>query len=182
MLIRRIPKPDDDQYIQFNRYNGRKKYLNIAAITTDKGVPLSYACFPGKQSDCLTVSKMISLIPINTKSKELANNNRFKQYFAADANYFTKNNEAVLRSKGYTSLVRYNRRTTTDEEIIQRYTFTDAKQKKYKKRIIVESFFSWIKNYPSINQNYQKSISSYNGLLSLACSLNVSKNIIAEYK
>jgi len=47
----------------------------------------------------------------------------------------------------------------------------------YKRRPIIESSFAWIKNKPIINQNYQKTISSYDGLLSLMCSLIISNRI-----
>ena len=50
-------------------------------------------------------------------------------------------------------------------------------KKIYKKRKIIESYFSWIKRIPIINQNYQKTLSSYKGLLLLVSSIFISKKI-----
>lgn len=64
------------------------------------------------------------------------------------------------------------------KEIIPRTEKQLTEKEKYKKRLIIESFFSWIKNYPSINQ---KTIASYNGLLMLASSILISKRITNDY-
>lgn len=59
--------------------------------------------------------------------------------------------------------------------------FTTNQKKIYKKRQIVESSFAWAKDYPIINQIYQKTMSSHNGLLQLVNSLILSKKIVAEH-
>ena len=56
-------------------------------------------------------------------------------------------------------------------------SLTKSETKIYKKRIIVENTFSWIKRYPKIDRIYEKSISSYEGLLMVAASLIIFKKI-----
>jgi transposase len=68
-------------------------------------------------------------------------------------------------------------RNTQNEKIIKENELSDKHKLIYKKRFKIESFFSWVKNYPTINQNYQKKVESYKGLLSLMCSLIISKRI-----
>ena len=72
---------------------------------------------------------------------------------------------------------RYNKKNTQNEEIINNNQLNKTQLKIYKKRFMIESFFSWIKNYPVINQNYQKNIKSYYGLLLLVCSFRLYNKI-----
>ena len=41
----------------------------------------------------------------------------------------------------------------------------------YKKRMVIESFNSWFKNFAVLDQNYQKTIKSYYGLFLCAASI-----------
>ena len=77
----------------------------------------------------------------------------------------------------YTPIFAYNKRNTKDKEKIKMNRLKGKKLKIYKKRNIIEAFFSWIKNFPVINQNYQKTLESYNGLLSLASSIIISNKM-----
>ena len=99
------------------------------------------------------------------------------QYLLADAAYDTDKNKKFLINKGYIPVIRYNKRNTKDKKKIKQNTMKGKYKLIYKNRRIIESFFAWIKNYPVINQNYQKTIPSYDGLFSLACSLIISKRI-----
>ena len=47
----------------------------------------------------------------------------------------------------------------------------------YKKRIIIENFFAWIKAYPKIDHLYEKTIKSYRGLLLLGISMLIYKRL-----
>jgi len=91
--------------------------------------------------------------------------------------YHSNNNISYLKRVGYDPIIAYNKRNTKDKKIIENNELKGKKLKLYKKRVIIESFFSWIKNCPVINQNYQKTITSYKGLLSLASSILISKRI-----
>jgi hypothetical protein len=103
--------------------------------------------------------------------------NRYKQYFLGDPGYDTKKNKQFLVNKGYIPVIKYNKRNTRNKKIIANNELKGKKKLIYKNRRTIESFFSWVKNYPVINQNYQKTIKSYDGLFSLACSLIISKRI-----
>lgn len=74
-------------------------------------------------------------------------------------------------------IIKYNKRNTKDIKKINENKLSIKHKLIYKKRFKIEAFFSWIKKYPLINQNYQKMINSYRGLLLLVCSLIISKRI-----
>ena len=82
-----------------------------------------------------------------------------------------------MKNLGYIPIIKYNKKNTRDENKINERKLKGKNLKIYKKRVVVESYFSWIKNYPIINQNYQKTIESYLGLLLLVASFTIFKKI-----
>ena len=165
------------KFIDFNRYNGRKKYFRISVITNSDGKPLERSISSSKRSDSTTLIENVNNLPSNLNTLQNSKINRYKQYFLGDSGYDTKKNKNFLKEKGYTPLIKYNKRNCKNKEIIKNNIFKGKHKQIYKKRPIIENFFAWIKNYPVINQNYQKTIQSYDGLFSLACSLIISKGI-----
>ena len=127
-----------------------------------------------KQSDNISVNETINSMPINLDTLKNSSNNRYKQYMLADSSYHSNKNKAFLNEKGYIPVIYCNKRNTKNETIILKNTYNKKEKERYKKRLIIESFFSWIKKYPVINQNYQKSVSSCKGLFLLA-SILISK-------
>ena len=95
----------------------------------------------------------------------------------ADSGYDSNLNKNYLRKKGYIPIIAPNIKNTKKKQLIKQKQLTKKGKEIYKKRKIIESFFSWIKNYPVVDQFYQKKISSQNGLLLLASSLFISKRI-----
>jgi hypothetical protein len=174
---KKLKEKKSRNFIDFNRYNGRKKYFNISTITDLYGTPLEISVHSSKETDSKTLIKNVNNLPTNINTLKNSKNNRYKQYFLGDPGYNTEKNKQFLISKGYTPIIKYNKRNTQDEKIIKENELSDEQKLIYKKRFKVESFFSWIKNYPLINQNYQKKIESYKGLLSLMCSLFISQRI-----
>lgn len=166
-----------ESFIDYNRYNGRKKYIKISSIVDSIGAPLAIKIISSRQSDSISINETIDKIPINLNTLRNSKNNRYKQYFLADALYNTNKNKLFLNNIGYTSIIAYNKRNTKNKNKIKQNKLKGKELKIYKKRNIVESFFSWIKNFPVINQNYQKTIESYNGLLLLASSILISNKI-----
>lgn len=164
-------------FIDFNKYNGRKKYFKIDVITDSYGVPLEHNISSSKISDSITLIKNINNIPINLNTLRNSRVNRYKQYLLADSLYDSKKNKNFLIKNGYIPIIRYNKRNTRNKDILKKNEMSKKHKQIYKRRPIIESFFAWIKNKPIINQNYQKTITSYDGLLSLACSLIISKRI-----
>ena len=164
----------NDKKIQFNGHNGRKKYIKISAITDSLGAALGIGIVSGIRNDVSTVEETIEKIPIELNTLKNSKHNRYKQTFLADSGYRSKKNITILENMGYTPIIAYNKRNTKNKEIIKKNSFTKKQKKIYKKRGIIESFFSWIKRFPVINQNYQKILTSYNGLLLLAASVLIS--------
>jgi transposase len=101
--------------------------------------------------------------------------NRYKQTLLADPGYDTKKNSLFLAKKGYISMIKYNKRNCKNKKEINKRTFRGKQLKIYKRRSTIEASFSWLKYRPIINQLYEKSISSYKGLLLLACIILISK-------
>ena len=60
--------------ISFNRYNGRKKYLKVSAITNSDGAIFSTKIVPGKKSDCVTITETLYNIPIDLNTLKNSKN------------------------------------------------------------------------------------------------------------
>jgi hypothetical protein len=167
----------NNQLIQYNRYNGRKKYFKISSITDRFGIPLGSTIITGKGNEINSIKETIDSIPINLNTKKNSTHNRFNQKMLADSGYSSTKNNKMLKKLGYTPLIYYNKRNTQNKNIIKKNKFNKKQMEIYKGRTIIESFFSWIKQFPVINQNYQKTITSYTGLLLLASSIIICNKI-----
>ena len=164
----------ENTLINFNKYNGRKKYVKVTSINNSFGCPLSPPFLvASKKSDSRVLKETIENLSIDLGTLKNSDNNRYKQYFLADSGYDTNHNKKYLKRRGYIPIIAYNKRNTKDEKIIAAKQLSKKHKEIYKKRRIIESFFSWIKKFPIINQVYQKKIVSHNGLLSLASSILV---------
>lgn len=164
-----------ETFIDFNRYNGRKKYFKISNVTDSIGTPLVSTLVSSRQSDNVSLEETVNKIPIELNTLRNSKVNRYKQYFLADTGYSSESNKSFLRKKGYVPIIAYNKRNCKDPKIIEKNKLNGKDSEIYKKRYIIEPSYSWIKNFPVINQNYQKTISSYHGLLLLTTSLIVFK-------
>jgi len=170
-------KIKEETYIDYNRYNGRKKYHKVSILTDSIGIPLSVAMISSKQSDALSIPETINNLHINLNTLRNSKINRYKQNILGDSLYHSKKNIAYLKSLGYNPIIKYNKRNTKNKKLIKKNKFTIKEKEIYRKRIKIETTFAWIKNFPVINQNYQKKIESYNGLFLLATSILISKKI-----
>ena len=130
-----------------------------------------------KGHDVTTLISNINNLPPCLNTLRNSKINRYKQYLLADSAYLSLKNKLFLKEKGYVPLIAYNKKNTKDESIIRQNKFNKKEKQIYKERITVERSFSWIKNKPVININYEKSIGSYMGLLKLACSMITSKRV-----
>lgn len=177
---KKLPKNKREReqtYIDFNRYNGRKKYHKVSLLTDSYGIPLSAAMISSKQSDAISVEDTINNLHVNLNTLRNSKINRYKQNILGDSLYDSNKNNKYLRTLGYNPMIRYNKRNTKNKKIIKRNQFTKKEKEIYKKRFKIESSFAWIKNFPVINQNYQKKIESYNGLFLLAACILISKKV-----
>ena len=160
----------NDQKIQFNRYNGRKKYMKISEITDSRGTPLGLIITSGNSNEVSEIKDTINSIPVNINTKRNSTHNRYKQKFLADTGYYSNSNVTYLKELGYTPIIPFNPKNTKDLELIEAKQFTKKEYEIYKGRSIIESSFSWLKTYPVLSRNYEKTIKSYTGLLLLAAS------------
>lgn len=177
---KKLPKnkrKKEESFIDFNRYNGRKKYLKISTITDSYGIPLTSTIISSKCSDNDTLINTIKNMTVNLNTLRNSKINRYTQYLLADAGYCSKRNRHFLRKIGYKPIIRFNKRNHKNKKKIKKNKLKGKELQIYKKRNIIESFFSWIKNYPVINQNYQKTVKSYYGLVLLTSSIIISKKI-----
>lgn len=167
----------NNKFIQFNRYNGRNKYIKISAIVDNYTVPLAITTVNGGGLDVSTMKETIKKLPVNLNTKRNSTHNRYKQKMLADSGYSSKYNKKMLIKLGYEPIIKYNKKNTKNKKIIKKNQLTKRQEKIYKKRSNIESFFSWIKRYPVLNQLYEKTISSYEGLLLIAATIRIYKNI-----
>ncbi len=166
-----------ETFIDFNRYNGRKKYIKVSSITNEYGVPLGTAMISAKQSDSISVTETVSELKVDLNTLRNSKVNRYKQYMLMDAQYDSKDNRAYLEKSGYVPIIAHNKRNTKNKKILKIKKMNASHKKIYKKRRMVESYFAWIKNFPCINQLYEKTISSYKGLFMLASSIVIAKHV-----
>ena len=75
---------------------------------------------------------------------------------AGDSAYSSKNNVELLKERGYIPIIAYNKRNTQNESIIKENEFNKEQEAIYKKRTIIETFFSWIKNFPVVRFHLQE--------------------------
>jgi Transposase DDE domain len=178
--VSKNPRKDDNEkpIIDFNSYNGRKKYLKVSVITDSIGTPLVSTIFGANQHDIITLEETVNNLPVNLNTLKNSKVNRFKQTFLADSGYDSKSNETFLKLKGYNPIICKNKRGTKNKEKLAKMKLSGKKLEIYKKRgTTVEPFFSWIKNFPLINNVYSKSVASYENLFTLACIILISRRI-----
>lgn len=113
--------------------------------------------------DSITVDDTLANILINTKTINYKNHNRYKQYFLADKGYDSHNVRKNLKAKGYIPIIAHNKRNTKDVKKIKK--LSKFEKIKYKKRIIVENYYGWLKMYPKMSCMYEKTAMSFENLV-----------------
>jgi len=83
--------------VQFNSYNGRKKYAKLSAVTDSFGIPLVLTIVTG--TDINTIQETINKVPVDLKTKRNSTHNRYKQSLLADAGYCSDRNKQYLKKK-----------------------------------------------------------------------------------
>lgn len=164
-------------FINFNSYNGRKKYFKCDTITDTYGTIMAHSVSSATNADGNSLKNLVEKLPATINTLKNSKVNRYKQNFLGDSAYDTKKNKDFLKKRGYNVAIKYNSRNTKDKKIIKKNQF-NAKQKKiFKGRYVIEASNAWIKNHPVVGMNYQKKIESFNGLFTLSCILINSKRI-----
>jgi putative transposase len=146
-----------------NKFYKNKNGIKVTSIVDSKGIPIELLLSKGNKHDARIVPKIISKLKMN-KTK-------IKKYLLADKGYDSKKIREVTLKKKYEPIIPKRRYKSK----VKKKQMGKKLKEIYKKRIIVEKFFSWIKMNPKIDKMYEKTIKSYEGLLKLACSILIYK-------
>ena len=152
-------------------------YLETNIIKTKKVLkyhhPIGYwyTFIINLQDDCnkydsTLLPNIINNMMVDPQTMKYKKANKYKQYFLADKGYDSKENKELLSSKGYIPLIPQNKRNIKDDKLL--YRFTKLEKIKYKKRIIVENSYSWIKNIPKLTFLFESNPQHYLELLYIA--------------
>lgn len=152
-----------------NKYYKSKRGLKISSINDINGIPLSLIVSEGSKNDSKLLIDTYNEMTINPQTNKYKQSNRHKQYFLADKGYDTNEVRTFLNNKGYQTIIAYNKRNTKDNNKLKR--LSNKEKKIYKKRIVVENYYSWIKQFPKLMFVFEKSINNYKQLLYLATSM-----------
>jgi hypothetical protein len=165
-------------------YGRNQKYhkngINATFIVDQQGTPFAGAINAGNRHDSKVVKEILKepfFIEPNTKN--VRNNNRYRQYMLGDSAYYNKDIYRILKEKGYTPITDANMRNTKDAKKRKHIAKIKRSYKKYQvKRLKVENCNAWVKKYPKISRLVEKTIKSYRGLLLLALSFIANNKII----
>jgi hypothetical protein len=139
--------------------------IKITSIVTTNGIPISVNIDAANNYDSKLLPAAINNCIIDCNTKKYKNHNRYKQTMLADAGYDSKMNYKILKKRGYKTIILQNKRSIKNENLLRILNKHDLK--KYKKRIIVENYHSWIKKLCKIKYLYETNIENYKGLLLL---------------
>ena len=155
-----------------NKFYKSKKGLKISSINDANGIPLSIIVVNGNVNDAKILKNTYERSVIKTNPQKYKNSNRHKQHFLADKGYDSKNNRKYLKEKGFNTIIPYNTRNTKDPKKINK--LTDKEKQIYKKRIVVENYYSWIKQFSKINFVYESNMTNFLNLVYLASAVIIS--------
>ena len=152
-----------------NKFYKSKKGLKISSINDINGIPLSLIVSKGSINDSKLLIDTYNEIIINPQTNKYKQSNRHKQYFLADKGYDTTEIRTFLNNKGYQTIIAYNKRNTKNNNKLKK--LSNKEKKIYKKLIVVENYYSWIKQFPKLMFVFEKSMNNYKQLLYLATSI-----------
>lgn len=158
------------ELIGFGKKGGGKRITNVSLLSDTYGAPLAIHQFKGSRHDSTTIPETLNKLPIGLNTLIASANNKHKQYLLADSGYCSIKNRKFLGTKGYTPLIWFNKRRTIDKKKLKKMKLNERELKKYKKRMIVESAFAWLKNFPKLNCLYEKTSLGFTSLLLLGAS------------
>ena len=163
-----IQNKNGKEKIGRNVFYKNKKGIKVTTIVDTKGVPIKVSINKGNRHDAKIAPKILKQLETN----RLGNNkiiNKYTKYVLADKGYESKKIRRLIKRKNYKPIIG-RRKNNKNKKYI-----TKKNLEIYKKRIIVENCFAWIRMYPKIDKMYEKTIKSYRGLLLLAISIIIFK-------
>lgn len=149
-----------------NKFYKNKKGTKISFITDSKGIPLSILFKCGNVNDSKFIEEHLNNMLILTNTNKYKSSNKHKQYILGDKGYDTKNIRKLFSDIGYNVIIDYNKRNTKNKLLIKKLT----KKEKilYRKRIVIENIFCYLKKNRRINLRYDKKFSSFKCFIYLA--------------
>ena len=147
-----------------NKYYKNKRGIKISTIVDKYGIPISVFLIGAHRHDCITVNNTLMKLLIKTNTRKYKKHNRFKQYFLADKGYDTKIIRKLLKDNHYIPIIPYNKRNSKNINN-KKLKLTKIEKEHYKKRIIVENYFGWLKIYPKMCYFCEKTYKSFKGLI-----------------
>jgi hypothetical protein len=155
-------------------YKG-KKGIKISAIVDSNGIPISILAKDANEYDSTFVEDNFDKLLIDADTIKYKGNNKNKQYFLADKGYDSKKVRELVSKKGYIYICPQNKRNIKTESKIVK--FSENYKEKYRKRIIVENFFSWIKKNKRLQLIREKYVNTFMMFINVANILIIHKNI-----
>jgi hypothetical protein len=160
--------------IKYKSKNG----IKISVIVDINGVPNSIAIAGANNYDSKIAMEQINNVLIETDTKSVENNNKYKQYIIGDAAYCSTPLCNALIKQGYTPIMDVNKRNTKNRILLRKMNTAKRKYRKIQnKRLVVENFNSWLHKYPKLDRVIEKSTKSFRGLLLLGCSILVNNKL-----
>ena len=136
-----------------------KKGLKISAITDADGIPLSITTDHANVHDSKIYIDTYNKMKINTNADKYKNSNRHKQYFLADIGYDSNKIKQTMNKLGYTCIIPQNKRNIKNKKKLRK--INKHHKTVYKKRIVVENYFSWIKQYPKLMSVFETTANNF---------------------
>lgn len=90
--------------------------IKVSTINDINGVPISMAVSKGAKNDAKIAIEQIIIDFIDSITKKIKNNNRFKQKIYGDSQYHTNEFYNASIKKGYTPITDINKRRTIDKK------------------------------------------------------------------
>lgn len=151
-----------------NKFYKGKKGIKISSIVDSNGVPFSILIEECNKYDSTLLRKVVDNMYYDPNPNKYKNTNKYKQYFLADSGYDSKENIKYLEDKGYHVIIPQNKRNTKDVSKLRKYN--ERYKKIYRKRIIVENSYGWLKFTPKLICVFEKKATNYLQLVFLAYS------------
>jgi transposase len=142
-----------------NVYYKSKRGYKLSIITDIHGIPISVLLDACNIHDTQFVKEHLCNFLIDPETHKYKKCNKYKQYILADKGYCSSNIKKEIIEKGYELICPKNKRNTKNKKKIVK--MTNKKREIYKRRIIVENSFSWIKMNKRINNIHEKKFETY---------------------
>ena len=145
-----------------NIFYKSKNGIKITTIVDSNGIPLDLRIDSGNTHDSKIAPKILNNLK-NIDSK--INNQPKNKYLLADKGYDSQKIREIIKTSKYIPLIAKRKTNNKAKRLTKKENVI------YKKRIIIEHSYSWLKMNAKIEKLYEKTIKSYKGLLLLAISI-----------